>query len=398
MTEMKKNRIVFFFRHTIWKEGAVKLREQPMAYLAQRLYMVFQGLFVENHWGYAAQLSFNTMMAIIPVFAIIFAVARGFGFEEYIVQWCNGIFASQPAVATAIVELSGSYIRYTHTGLIVGVSLVFMLYSVISLFNNVEQVFNGIWSVKKERTLSRAVFDYVSIIFLIPLSIVLLTGLSLFANGIFDMLPQVRVLTPLMRSLSVKGAPLLAIYVFFVLFYMFIPNTKVRLRAVAVPALLATLGIVALQAVYIHFQILFTSYSVIYGSFAALPLLMLWLQFSWFICVGFAELGHANQELEDGYLGGDMEEESMNVKLGRCMTVYGLLAERQVNAAAPCTAQRLLRATHFSNRQLQQSLYLLERARLINRNKDAEDADVFCLRGQAGSLDAAAIRNRLMDA
>lgn len=398
MDDNKTNNIAFLFRHTIWKDGAVKFRERPWVYLAQRLYMVFEGLFVENHWGYAAQLSFNTMMAIIPVFAIIFAVARGFGFEEYIAQWCNDIFASQPAVAKAIVELSNSYILYTHTGVILGVSLVFMLYSVISLFNNVEQVFNGIWSVKKERTMSRAFFDYVSIIFLIPLTIVLLTGLSLFANGIFDKLPQIEVLTPLMKDLTVKAAPLLVIYILFVLFYMFIPNTKVRFRAVAIPALLATLGIVALQAVYIHFQVLFTSYSIIYGSFAALPLLMLWLQFSWFICVGFAELGHANQELEDGYLGGDKEEESISETLDNCMVVYRLLAKRQENGVAPCTAQQLLKQAHFSSKQIQKSLSLLEKASLINRNKDQEETDVFSLRVTAGGMDDNEIQTRLMKA
>jgi membrane protein len=87
--------------------------EHPRAYLLQRLYMVYHDLFVQKHWGFAAQLTFNTMMAIIPVFAIIFAVGRGFGFEESIANWCREVFASQPQVAEAIVQLSTSYIHYT---------------------------------------------------------------------------------------------------------------------------------------------------------------------------------------------------------------------------------------------------------------------------------------------
>ena len=95
---LSANQIIFFFKRGIWQRGTVSFRQDPWVYMAQRLYMVFKGLFVENHWGYAAQLTFNTMMAIVPVFAVIFAVGRGFGFEDYISEWVRRMFASQPYV------------------------------------------------------------------------------------------------------------------------------------------------------------------------------------------------------------------------------------------------------------------------------------------------------------
>jgi membrane protein len=379
------NRVVYFFRRSIWEEGNVKFRDRPLVYFAQRLYMVFKGLFVENHWGYAAQLTFNTMMAIVPVFAIIFAVGRGFGFEEYIDKWVHRVFVSQPNVAEAILSLASSYINYTHTGVVIGVSLVFMLYSVISLFNNVEGVFNGIWAVRKDRDWGRAAFDYVSIIFLVPLAIILFSGLSVFFYSILGRLPDFQVLTPLLRGIIGFVVPLAVLTLFFTLMYTFVPNTKVRPSMVWFPALLAGLCIIGLQTAYVHYQILFTSYSIIYGSLAALPLLMLWMQLSWFICIGFAELGRANQELADGHLGEDRAD-SLLEKIRKSGMVLSLLCHRQRQGGGPCPTRELLTLTHFSYAQLMRSLRILIDARLVARTHTSDGSEVYTLNHDAGEL------------
>jgi membrane protein len=379
------NKILYYFRRTIWEEGSVKFREHPLVYMAQRLYMVFKGLFVENHWGYAAQLTFNTMMAIIPVFAVIFAVGRGFGFEEYISAWVHRLFASQPDVAEAILKLAGSYIEYTHTGVVIGISLVFMLYSVISLFNNVEGVFNGIWAVKRERNWGTAAFDYVSIIFLVPMAIILLSGLSVFFNSILGHLPDFQLLTPLLKTVIGFVVPLAVLTLFFTLMYTFVPNTKVRPSMVWFPALLAGLCIIGLQTVYIHYQVLFTSYSIIYGSLAALPLLMLWMQLSWFICIGFAELGRANQELTEGHLGEDRAD-SLLEKIRKSGVVLSLLCQRQRRGGGPCPMSELLALTHFSYAQVMRSLNILVDARLVARTFADDGIEVYTLNHDAGEL------------
>lgn len=379
------NRINYYFRRGIWNAGNVSFRQAPYVYLAQRLYMVFKGLFVENHWGYAAQLTFNTMMAIIPVFAVIFAVGRGFGFEEHVAEWCRRVFVGQPGVADAILSLAGSYIDYTHTGTVIGVSLVFMLYSVISLFNNIEGVFNGIWAVKKEREAGKALLDYVSVVFLVPLAIVLFSGLSVFFYSVLRQLPYYQLLAPLLRAAIGFALPLGMLTLFFTLLYMLVPNTRVRLSMVWFPALLAGLCIIGLQAVYLHYQVLFASYSIIYGSLAALPMLLLWMQLSWFICIGFAELGRANQELADGHLGEDRRD-SPHETLRKCAVVLALLCRRQRRGAGPCPAGKLLSATHYSYAQLMRSLSILVEARLVARTHSADATEVYTLCRDAGSL------------
>lgn len=379
------NKIMYFFRRAIWEEGNVAFRERPLVYMAQRLYMVFKGLFVENHWGYAAQLTFNTMMAIVPVFAIIFAVGRGFGFEDYIAEWVHRVFASQPVVGKAVLELASSYINYTHTGVVIGVSLVFMLYSVISLFNNVEGVFNGIWAVTKERDWGRAAFDYISVIFLVPLAIILLSGLSVFFNSILGRLPDFQVLTPVFKGIISFAVPLTVLTLFFTLLYTFVPNTKVRVSMVWFPAILAGLCIIGLQTAYVYYQVMFTSYSIIYGSLAALPLLMLWMQLSWFICIGFAELGRANQELAEGHLG-ETRPDSLLEKIRKSGMVLSLLCQRQRRGGGPCPVRDLLGLTHFSYSQLMCSLHTLIDARLVSRTHTGDGTEVYTLNRDAGDL------------
>lgn len=350
-TEMRDTRRVVFMEH-------------PRAYLLQRLYMVYHDLFVQKHWGFAAQLTFNTMMAIIPVFAIIFAVGRGFGFEESIANWCREVFASQPQVAEAIVQLSTSYIHYTHTGIIIGIGLLFMIWSVVSLFENVEGVFNDIWGATKERSMGRKVTDYTAIVFLVPIVIVFYSGLTVFFYSVLDYLPQFQLLTPAMKLVLGFATPLLLLWAFFLLLYMGIPNTRVLFRHVWFPALLASLCIIGLQTVYVHVQVIVTSYSIIYGSLAALPLFMIWLQASWFIGIGFAEFGHANQNLSQGL---DAEGVTYSVadQLEHCLIILNLISRRQKDEARPCRMGDLQRVTGYAYSHIVHCLQRLEETHLI---------------------------------
>ena len=126
-------------------------REDFGGYLLQRGYLLYQNLFINRHWGFAAQLTFNTFMALIPAFAIIFAIGKGLGFEGYILSWCKYVFSAQPQVYDAIVSLSESYIQYVHTRVFVIAGIAVMLWSVISLFMDIESVFNDIWGVKERK-------------------------------------------------------------------------------------------------------------------------------------------------------------------------------------------------------------------------------------------------------
>jgi membrane protein len=350
--------------HEMRDTRRVDFRHHPRAYLLQRCYMVYHNLFVRNHWGFAAQLTFNTMMAIIPVFAIIFAVGRGFGFEQNIADWCREVFASQPQVANAILELSASYINYTHTGVVIGVGLLFMVWSVVSLFNNVEGVFNSIWGATMERSLGRKVIDYTAIVFFVPIGIVFYSGLTVFFYSVLSYLPEFQVLTPLTKMVLSFLTPLALLWASFMTLYLGIPNTKVLLRHVWLPALLGSLCIIGLQTFYMHVQVILTSYSLIYGSLAALPLFMVWLQTSWFIAIGFAELAHANQNLSQGVDAEGMVY-SMVDQLEHSLVILHLICRRQRDEARPCRLSDLQRVTGYPLSHIHTCVHSLQHTQLI---------------------------------
>ena len=247
----------------------------------------------------AASLTYSTLLAIVPIIAVVFAIARGFGYNIYIEQWFRDTLSSQPQAAETIISFVNSYLVHTKSGVFLGVGLLFMLWTVIMLIDNIEQVFNDIWQVNKPRSIYRTITDYTSMFFLAPIGIVVTSGLTIAVTSFAgNNLSETYVLGPLLRFL-IDLTPFLLMSAVFVFLYIFMPNTKVNFSSSIVPGILAGCAMQGLQFAYIHSQIWVTGYNAIYGSFAALPLFLLWVQISWIICLFGANLCYTNQNLED---------------------------------------------------------------------------------------------------
>lgn len=334
-------------------------REDFGGYLLQRGYLLYQNLFIKRHWGFAAQLTFNTFMALIPAFAIIFAIGKGLGFEGYILSWCKYVFSAQPQVYNAIVSLSESYIQYVHTRVFVIAGIAVMLWSVISLFMDIESVFNDIWGVKEDRPLQKRLIYYIAIIFCVPIVIILCSSFTIYSYLLLDYLPVIRYITPVMHWATGIIVPVLLMWLFFLCLYTCIPHTPVPVRHALWPSLLASFCIMLLQMAYIHLQVLVSSYSIIYGSLAAIPLLLLWLQISWYISIGCAELTHANQDLAIGNVD-KTAEYTMNEIIAQCLIILDLLIDRQQKGYSPLRFTQLRQRTCFSRPELLQCLARME--------------------------------------
>ena len=226
----------------------------------------------------ASALTYSTLLAIVPMLAVVFAIARGFGYNKYIEMWFRELLSSQPQVADAIVSFVNSYLIHTKSGIFLGVGLIFMLYTVLMLVNNVEETFNQIWQVNNSRPILRSFANYLAMFFLFPIIIVISTGLSIFMETVADKMDDFVILEPIVHKLF-SFFPFMLMSLLFIFLYVYMPNTKV------------------LQIAYIHSQIWVTGYNAIYGSFAALPLFMLWVQISWAICLFGAQLTYTNQNL-----------------------------------------------------------------------------------------------------
>ena len=244
----------------------------------------------------AAALTYSSLLAMVPILAVVFAIARGFGYNKYIEKWFLNSLSSQPEAANVIVGFVNSYLVHIQGGVFLGVGLIFMLYTVLMLVNNIEETFNQIWQVNNARPIMRSLANYLAMFLLFPIIIIVSMGLSIVMTTLADKIDDILVLGPVVGKL-LDLSPSLLLSILFIILYVYMPNTKVRLSCAIVPGILAGLAMHVLQLFYIYAQIWVTAYNAIYGSFAALPLFMLWVQFSWTICLFGAQLTYTNQNL-----------------------------------------------------------------------------------------------------
>ena len=199
-----------------------------------------------------------------------------------------------------------------------------MLYSVIGLINNIETVFNNIWNVKQSRGYMRKVMSYLSMFFLVPVTIVVVSGVNLAVNSFINGSDYFGFLAPLLQLL-IKLIPVIVVTLVFVIVFVNVPNTHVKVKHAIVPALLAAIFMELLQRAYVYGQVFMSSYNAIYGSLAALPLFMLWVQFSWYIVLFFAMLCHTSQNRDYYALCGDSGSISQNDRTLLSAILVGLV-------------------------------------------------------------------------
>ena len=312
----------------------------------------------------AAALTYSTLLAIVPIMAVVFAIARGFGYNKYIEMWFRDAFASQPQVAETIIGFVNSYLVHTKSGIFLGIGLIFMLYTVLMLVSNVEQAFNQIWQVKKPRSIFRTFTDYLAMFFLCPILIVVSSGLTLFVTTMVRQMPDFLLLGPVVRKL-IDLSPYVLMSALYIALYVFMPNTHVRVRYAIVPGILAGIAMQWLQFIYIHSQIWMTGYNAIYGSFAALPLFMLWVQISWTICLFGAELTYTSQNLDYCDYEADTHDISHRYRLMLSAKLMGHIARRFAEGGRPYTALELRQLTNIPIRVVNDLLYQLIEARLV---------------------------------
>ncbi len=323
----------------------------------------------------AAALTYSTLLAIVPIFAVVFGIARGFGYNKYIEEWFRESFSSQPQVSEIIIGFVNSYLVHTKSGLFLGIGLLFMLFTVMMLISNIERTFNDIWQVKKPRSMFRTITDYTSMLLLIPIVIVITSGISIFFATIFKQIEDTMVIGSL-AQFFLQLLPYALMSGVFIVLYLFMPNTKVKLSCALVPGILAGVAMQGLQLFYIHSQIWVSSYNAIYGSFAALPLFMLWVQISWLICLFGAELCYASQNMDDYAFKAKTEDLSHRYKMLLSLVLASRICRNFSEGAKPLSALKLKLATGIPIRIVNDLLYQLVQINILTEipggDKDGE--------------------------
>lgn len=363
---MNIRKTIDFFKYGIWKDFSRKPRHTRFAVATLRmLILAIERFTTKRIIDSAAALTYSTLLAIVPILAVVFAIARGFGFNKYIEEWFRGVLSSQPQAADTIVGFVNSYLIHTQSGIILGIGLVFMLWTVTILIRNIELAFNRIWQVKKPRSFFRTVTDYMGMFILAPIIIVVTSGVSIFVVSFANETEGFELLAPMVRRLW-DLTPYVLMSAVFIALYVFMPNTKVKLRCAIGPGILAGVAMQGLQLFYIHSQIWVSSYNAIYGSFAALPLFMLWVQISWNICLFGAELCYTSQNMEESAFRTETYEISPRYRMIMSMMLMSHICRRFEKGEKPYTALELKLKTNIPIRVAQELLYELTNMHMVS--------------------------------
>ncbi|MBR4119737.1 MAG: YihY/virulence factor BrkB family protein [Bacteroidales bacterium] len=230
----------------------------------------------------ASALTYNTMLAIVPILAILIAIAGGFGFEKIIESQILESFPAQRDALSTAFQFVDNYLRFSRSGVVIGIGVVFLLWTVISLLSNIEMTMNKIWQAK-ERSLYHKINDYTSLFIILPILMILSSGTSvLITTFLKDAEEMFGFITPLIYKL-LELSPYFFTIIFFTVAYLLIPNTKVKFKYAFIAGILCGIAFQLFQYLYLNGQIWVSKYNAIYGSFAFLPLLLLWMQLSWLI-------------------------------------------------------------------------------------------------------------------
>jgi len=391
-------RVIDFLTTDIWR--ITKDDVTPLKYLLleilKKVLLAVRFFTAKRVLTKASALTYSTLLAIVPILAVVFAIARGFGYNKYIEVWFRDSLSSQPQAAEIIIGFVNSYLVHTKSGIFLGIGLLFMLYTVLMLVSNIEEAFNEIWQVKKSRSVFRTFTDYLAMFFIFPILIVLTSGLSIYIAAIADRMPDFLMLGSAMRTM-IDLIPYVLMACMFIALYIFMPNTKVKFKSVIVPGILAGIAMQGLQFVYINSQIFLSSYNAIYGSFAALPLFMLWLQISWTICLFGAELCYTNQNLDYYDYDANANEISHRYKLMICALLMSRICRRFKEGKKPYSVMELREETQIPIRFVTDLLFeMIDAGLLIEVNSDEKgDESRFIPAQDINSLTLGTLIDRL---
>lgn len=361
-----------FFGGGIWRVDESKLNKYQRwgLSLLKRIYLATDLYINDNISGHASALTYSSIFATVPILAIVFAIGRGFGYGALVEEKIRENLSMNENFADIILNFINSYLEHTQSGIFIGVGLLLLLYTIIQLTSNIEYSFNTIWQVKKPRSVYRRITDYVSVFLLLPILIVVTSGLSIFMVTIAKSLPDYMLLNSTVK-LIISLSPYVLNGLMFTGLYMYMPNTNVRFTASVVPGFIIGILFQFLQYLYIHSQIWVSSYNAIYGSFAALPMFMLWVQISWMICLFGAELSYANQNLENYNYANDISRLSRRYHDFLLIMLLSKICKRFEKGMIPYTAHGLSAEHQMPIRLVNDLLFeLTEMKLLLEVNED----------------------------
>ncbi len=312
----------------------------------------------------AGSLTYNTVLAIVPALAMLFAIARGFGFQNLMQNELFRYFPSQQQALETALTYVDNYLAQASQGIFIGIGVVFLLWTLLSLMSNVEDTFNHVWGITAKRSLQRKFTDYSALFLLLPLLMLCSAGISIFMSDAVQHVFAGNRLSPVAHRL-LAFTPTVIAWIIFTAAYYLVPNTRVSFKASLFAGILCGTTFQLVQWLFVTGQVYVSKYNAIYGSFAFLPLLLVWLQLSWLIALSGVVLTYAWQNFDRFSFGDHVKDISQAYANDLAIAVLAFAAKRFKQRETPLTAKELITAYDVPASLAKDVLERLQRAGLL---------------------------------
>ena len=294
--------------------GALPGDDQGGSLLARLIrvgHLLFRGYADDDLTIHASSLTFVTLTSLVPILAVGFALVKGFGFgadqlatvEQ--MEW----FLQMPAQWQEFVQKILDIVNTTNFAALGWIGLAFFVLTAVLLLANVEKSFNRVWGVDKNRSLLRQIANYTSVLVLVPVLIGLAGALKA------QVAINRKILDVDVNAWAQNLASFGILWLVIGFLYVFVPNTRVRLRSALVSSLLTTVVFLGWMQMFTVMQTGVVNYNRIYGAFAAVPVFMLWMYVTWVILLLGAEFTFALQNSDTYQLESAADTASMRSRI-----------------------------------------------------------------------------------
>lgn len=348
--------------HGVWSDT----RKNLWVRIIQTLNLSVSSFLNTDLQSRAAAMTYRTVLAIVPALALVFAIARGFGFQNLLQTRLFSYFPQQSELLKTAFGFVDSYLSQASEGIFLGVGIVFLLWTLVSLIGSVEESFNVVWGIKKGRSMWRKMTDYTAIILILPILMICSMGLSIFMSETLQSIMTFQFLSPIFPVL-LDIASVVLTWLFFAGMYALIPNTKVKFKHAMIAGIVSGSAFMIVQWLFVSGQLYVSKYNAIYGSFSFLPLMLLWLYFVWIICLSGAVLCYSSQNIFHFSFFNVIKDISPNYRRKIVIVLMGLIARQMYEQRPPLTMSDLSKKYDMPIRLVSELVNELVEAGLVSR-------------------------------
>lgn len=373
-------RLSKFIKKDIWRIRRTKLPPGKSFFLTllRVLVLSVRGFDEDKCQLRASALTFYSLISIVPVAAMAFGIAKGFGVDKILEQELRRRFAGQEEVLEKVIGFSQSLLQTTSGEVIAGVGLLLLFWAVIRMLGQIEDSLDEIWGVKVHRSFGRKFSDYLSLILVGPVIIILSSSLTIFITTqitvILERVAILGALSPIFLFL-LKLLPYTLLWGLFTFIYIFMPNTRVRLSSGLLGGIIGGTIFHFVQWVYITSQVGVAQYNAVYGSFAALPLFLIWLQLSWLIVLYGAELSFAYQNVDTYEFEPDALQASHRLKTLLSLHIAHYVVSSFIKREPPPGARLISHELEIPIRLVNEILFALVNSHIISATDAGKEGE-----------------------